>query len=45
MRERIGAMLCNRYLDRVLAMCELDAKRLSDVGVRAAAPVVTIPAQ
>jgi glycosyltransferase involved in cell wall biosynthesis len=33
--ERIGALLANRYLDRVLALCELESQRLSSVGVRA----------
>jgi glycosyltransferase involved in cell wall biosynthesis len=28
-------MLANRYLDRVLALCELEAQRLSSAGVRA----------
>jgi glycosyltransferase involved in cell wall biosynthesis len=32
--ERIGAALANRYLDRVLALCELESKRLLSVGVR-----------
>lgn len=32
--ERVGALLANRYLDSVLANCELEARRLKAVGVK-----------
>ena len=33
-KERLAAALANRYLDRVLAACELERERLSSIGVR-----------
>jgi glycosyltransferase involved in cell wall biosynthesis len=33
-QERLAAALANRYLDRVLAACEIERERLTSIGVR-----------